>query len=64
MSKIFKKIVISLGLTTIILVMFIYLLGLLIGNSNDDTFLIIVAASLHFTIIMCTLVILDENKKR
>ena len=60
MNNLLKKIIISLVLSIIILVIFISILGPLLIKSNDDSVLILLIASLHFTIIICTLFILDK----
>lgn len=61
MIELLKKIGISLILTIIILIIFIGVLGK--WFSNDDGPLILMTASLQFTLIMCTLFILEKIKK-
>lgn len=64
MDNLFKKIIISLVLAFVILFGFLIIIGpILVRSGNDDSASIILTASLHFTMILCTLVILDNNKK-
>lgn len=58
MSSFTKKIITSLVISIIILAVFIYGLGLLFTGTGGD--IIIIALSIHFTIILCTLVIIEK----
>lgn len=58
----FKKIVISLILSIVVLMTFIYGLGTIFAGKNGE--IIILTLSIHFTIILCTLIILEKLNKK
>lgn len=57
-----KKVIIALLLSIVVLMVFIYGLGSILAGKNGE--IIILTLSIHFTIILCTLIILEKLNKK
>lgn len=57
-----KKVSIALLLSIVVLMVFIYGLGSILAGKNGE--IIILTLSIHFTIILCTLIILEKLNKK